>query len=85
MHPRLRKILDPPLYVIYSGKRDQPIVAPLKPLKSIHSNKLLEKLLEDVSINNEYEYENDFKPYSYSKSFSQLSMLAMTPSSSYRN
>ena len=26
------------------------------------------------SINNEYEYENDFKPYSYSKSFSQLSM-----------
>ena len=39
-------------------------------------------LLEDVSINNEYEYENDFKPYSYSKSFSQLSMLAMTPSSS---
>ena len=37
-------------------------------------------LLEDVSINNEYEY--DFKPYSYSKSFSQLSMLAMTPSSS---
>ena len=41
-----------------------------------------EKILEDVSINNEYEYENDFKPYSYSKSFSQLSMLAMTPSSS---
>ena len=40
------------------------------------------QLLEDVSINNEYEYENDFKPYSYSKSFSQLSMLAMTPSSS---
>ena len=39
-------------------------------------------LLEDVSNNNEYEYENDFKPYSYSKSFSQLSMLAMTPSSS---
>lgn len=39
-------------------------------------------LREDVSINNEYEYENDFKPYSYSKSFSQLSMLAMTPSSS---
>ena len=38
--------------------------------------------IEDVSINNEYEYENDFKPYSYSKSFSQLSMLAMTPSSS---
>ena len=37
-------------------------------------------LREDVSINNEYE--NDFKPYSYSKSFSQLSMLAMTPSSS---
>ena len=30
----------------------------------------------------EYEYENDFKPYSYSKSFSQLSMLAMTLSSS---
>ena len=23
-------------------------------------------LREDVSINNEYEYENDFKPYSYS-------------------
>ena len=22
-------------------------------------------LIEDVSINNEYEYENDFKPYSY--------------------
>ena len=40
------------------------------------------EILEDVSINNEYEYENDFKPYSYSKSFSQLSMLAMTPSSS---
>ena len=39
-------------------------------------------ILEDVSINNEYEYENDFKPYSYSKSFSQLSMLAMTSSSS---
>ena len=36
-------------------------------------------LLEDVSINNEYEYENDFKPYSYSKSFSQHSMLTMTP------
>ena len=36
--------------------------------------------VEDVSINNEYEYENDFKPYPYSKSFSQLSMLAMTPS-----
>ena len=35
--------------------------------------------LEDVSVNNEYENENDFKPYSYSKSFSQLSMLAMTP------
>ena len=32
--------------------------------------------VEDVSINNGYEYENDFKPYS----FSQLSMLAMTPS-----
>ena len=39
-------------------------------------------IIEDVSINNEYEYENEFKPYSYSKSFSQLSMLAMTPSSS---
>ena len=39
--------------------------------------------LEDVySINNEYEYENGFKPYSYSKSFSQLSILVMTPSSS---
>ena len=38
--------------------------------------------IEDVSINNEYEYENDFKPYSYTKSFSQRSMLAMTPSSS---
>ena len=33
------------------------------------------KIIEDVSINNEYEYENDLKPYSYSKSFSQLSML----------
>ena len=33
-------------------------------------------------MNNEYGYENDFKPYSYSKSFSQLFMLAMTPSSS---
>ena len=43
---------------------------------------LVSKTLEDVSINNEYEYENDFKPNSYSKSFSQLSMLAMTPSSS---
>ena len=42
----------------------------------------LTETLEDVSINNEYENENDFKPYSYSKSFSQLSMLAMTPSSS---
>ena len=31
-------------------------------------------ILEDVSINNEYEYENDFKPYSFSKSFSQLSV-----------
>ena len=40
------------------------------------------KTIEDVSINNEYEYENDFKPYSYSNSFSQLSMVAMTPSSS---
>ena len=39
-------------------------------------------LIEDVSINNEYEYESDLKPYSYPKSFSQLSMLAMTPSSS---
>ena len=39
-------------------------------------------IIEDVSINNEYEYDNDFKPYSYSRSFSQLSMLAMTPSSS---
>ena len=38
--------------------------------------------IEDVSINNKYEYENDFKLYSYSKSFSQLSMLAMTLSSS---
>ena len=38
--------------------------------------------IEDVSINNEYEYESDLKPYSYSKSVSQLSMLAMTPSSS---
>ena len=40
------------------------------------------QIIEDVSINNEYEYENDFNPYSYSKSFSQFSMLAMTPSSS---
>ena len=40
----------------------------------------LDRKIEDVSINNEYEYENDSKPYSYSKSFSQLSMLAMTPS-----
>ena len=39
-------------------------------------------IIEDVSINNEYEYENDLKPYSYLKSFSQLSMLVMTPSSS---
>ena len=31
--------------VIYSEKRDQPILAPLKPLKSIHSTKLLEKFL----------------------------------------
>ena len=38
-------------------------------------------IIEDVSIN-EYEYENDFKPYSYLKSLSQLSMLPMTPSSS---
>ena len=42
----------------------------------------LTEIIEDVSINNEYEYENDFKPYSYSKSFSQLSVLTMTPSSS---
>ena len=42
----------------------------------------LSLIIEDVSINNEYEYQNDFKPYSYSKSFSQLSMLAMTPSPS---
>ena len=39
-------------------------------------------IIEDVSINNEYEYENDLKLYSYSKSLSQLSMLAVTPSSS---
>ena len=45
-------------------------------------NRDLSESLEDVSINNEYEYENDLKPCSYSKSFSQLSMLAMTPSSS---
>ena len=38
--------------------------------------------LEDVSMNNEYEYENDFKAYSYAKSFSQLSTLAMTQTSS---
>ena len=31
-------------------------------------------ILEDVSINNEYKYENDYKPYSYSNSFSQLSV-----------
>ena len=43
---------------------------------------MLNVILEDVSINNEYEYENNFKPLSYSKSFSQLSMIAMTPSSS---
>ena len=43
------------------------------------------KIIEDVSISNEYEYENDLMPYSYSKSFSQLSMLAMTPSSSLWN
>ena len=43
---------------------------------------VLFRAIEDFSINNEFEYENDFKPYSYSKSFSQLSMLAMTPSSS---
>ena len=48
------------------------------------TKQVLSYILEDVSTNNEYEYEyeNDFKPYSYSKSFSQLSMLAMTPSSS---
>ena len=43
---------------------------------------MLNVILEDVSINNEYEYEKNFKPYSYSKSSSQLSMIAMTPSSS---
>ena len=48
----------------------------------IRAQLVAKKLIEDVSINNEYEYENDLKPYSYSKSFSQLSMLAMTPSSS---
>ena len=46
------------------------------------TKQVLSYILEDVSTNIEYEYENDFKPYSYSKSFSQLSMLAMTPSSS---
>ena len=50
--------------------------------KSARASSTSHHTLEDVSINNEYEYENDFKPYSYSKSFSQLSMLAMTPSSS---
>ena len=30
---------------LFGKKRDQPTVAPLKPLKSIHSTKLLEKLL----------------------------------------
>ena len=37
----------------------------------------LSLIIVNVSIDNEYEYENDCKPYSYSKSFSQLSMLAM--------
>ena len=56
-------------------------IAPaLEPFENKDSSLVL--LLEDVSINNEYEYENDFKPYSYPKSFSQLSMLAMTQSSS---
>ena len=49
---------------------------------AVEYGELSVQTIEDVSINNEYEYENDFKPYSYSKSFSQLSMLAMTPSSS---
>ena len=49
---------------------------------AVEYGELSVQTIEDVSINNEYEYENDFNPYSYSKSFSQLSMLAMTPSSS---
>ena len=56
-------------------------IAPaLEPFENKDSSLVL--LLEDVSINNEYEYENNFKPYSYSKSFSQLSMLATTQSAS---
>ena len=51
-------------------------------MENVEKSSCLLTILEDVSIDNEYEYENDFKPYSYSKSFSQLSMLAMTPSSS---
>ena len=48
----------------------------------IYLNELYPTRIDDVSINNEYEYENEFKPYSYSKSFSQISTLGMTPSSS---
>ena len=38
-------------------------------LKNLHQFVSINGTIEDVSINNEYEYENDFKPYSYSKSF----------------
>ena len=58
------------------------LILNLRLLKVQPGRELSREPSEDVSINNEYEYENDFKPYSYSKSFSQLSMLAMTPSSS---
>ena len=72
------------LNAMHSGKKCwASYIFPLNPdyvaarsLRSLRSN----YILEDVSINNEYE--NDFKPNSYSKSFSHLSMLAMTPSSS---
>ena len=50
-----------------------------KPVKGLRNCGAMSNIMEDASMNNEYEYENDFKPYS--KSFSQLSMLAMTPSS----
>ena len=72
-------LISTPVMLFHSS--DQILIILSTVYFQVCSRTLLE-LLEDVSINHEYEYENDIKPYSYSKSFSQLSMLAMTPSSS---
>ena len=70
-------------FVFYLRPLPSPFDSPqLVRFLAVEYGELSVQTIEDVSINNEYEYENDFKPYSYSKSFSQLSMLAMTPSSS---